>query len=173
MKTSINHALPEWLQTKEQQQAFLKEVDEKKPEPYERYYDVDLKAMHTYLFDSLFPYLSEHGYVLRKVRVREERKKNYMDEGRYLPEFLQDFHDQKSFFKRMAHLNDEQIVNWVKAQCYTVDLILWNAMRLHDCKIQKTLRKEKGQSLAKDIWEFEEAQMALLADARKKRMTTN
>ena len=143
----VNPALPDWLQTKEQQRDFLEVIEpfraEQMENPYHAYYyDIDLDQMEGYLFEVVIPYLIEQGYDLRKVRVKDKNLLEYMNEGIYLPEFMQDFHDQKAFFKKMATLPNGDTIPWVKAHAYTVDLFLWNAMRLHQCKFQRTLRKK-------------------------------
>lgn len=151
-----NRSLPYWLQTKEQLRQFLETLEPYKEElmrnPYHAmYYDVSVSDMEDYLFDVLVPYLIKYGFELRSVRVKEENLEKYMNEGRYLPDFMQDFHDQKNFFKRVSHLPYGDNISWLKAQCYTVDLFLWNIMRLHGCKFQRTLRKPPIMTIEEEL----------------------
>lgn len=46
----------------------------------------------------------------------------------YLPEFMQDFHDQKDLFKEIDMIYEKSEgtdISWVKAHCYTVDRFLY------------------------------------------------
>lgn len=55
----------------------------------------------------------------------------WMDSGKYLPEPLRDFHDQKDVFKAMHQTIDVEghdyakTVSWVAGQCYVIDIFLW------------------------------------------------
>ena len=53
----------------------------------------------------------------------------FMKEGRYLPEPMRDFHDQKDLFKAMSQLYGEPMAkhapSWIDAQIFTVDYFLW------------------------------------------------
>lgn len=158
-KTMEKVYLPEWLQTEEQQLAFLeqlKPITQKNP----TYYAVETKAIHRYLFQILLPHLAAHGFVLRPVRVDARNTKEYLESGRYLPDFLQDFHDGKRFFKYMHQNLGEAEVSWMKAQCYVTDIFLWSCTRHHQCKLQKTLKKGEYLDLYKAIDAFDEAQRA-------------
>jgi len=68
----------------------------------------------------------------------DEQLKAWLKDGKHLPEFLRDFHDQKDIFKTIhqkyqdpAKLNDVLAtsnlndVNWVDAHIYTLDWFLW------------------------------------------------
>lgn len=71
----------------------------------------------------------------------------YNKEGKYLPDFMQDFHDQKDLFKAMHQLYKNRLqkelpaFNCVDSHIYTVDFFLW-FMGLHGYKLQKI--KTKG-----------------------------
>lgn len=156
-KTMEKAYLPEWLQTEEQQLAFLEELVPatlKTP----TYHEVETKAIHRYLFDGLLPHLAAHGFVLRKVRVEARNTKEYLQSGRYLPEFLEDFHDAKGFFKYMHQELGKDEVSWTKEQCYTTDIFLWNCFRVHQCKLQRTLKKGEYLDLYKAMAAFDEKQ---------------
>ena len=56
--------------------------------------------------------------------------KAWLESGKYLPDMLKDFHDQKTLFKAMHSLyrDAEQVdrmPNWVDGQIYTIDWFLW------------------------------------------------
>jgi hypothetical protein len=87
----------------------------------------------------------------------------WMKEGRYLPEFMRDFHDQKDLFKAMDEVAQRSVTNgnayikdvsWIGAQVYTVDIFLW-VMAKHGYTLQKT---RKPFSFG-DIREFMNAAM--------------
>lgn len=70
----------------------------------------------------------------------------WMKEGRYLPEFMRDFHDQKDLFKALDEVTQRSVANGnfyikdvssVGAQIYTVDIFLW-VMAKHGYTLQKT-----------------------------------
>lgn len=156
----INPGLPDWLQTKEQQREFLEVLEpfkeERLEDPFQaHYYDLDIKEVEKYLFGVFIPYLISHGYDLRKVRVREDRLEGYMKDGKYLPDFIQDFDNQKAFFRLIHAQPGGDLISWQKAHVYTVDLFLWNAMRLHGCKFQRTLRGFKGKSADGELFVFQ------------------
>lgn len=54
---------------------------------------------------------------------------NWLESGKYLPEFMRDFHDQKDVFKtihsfvRSHSVMDE--VNWINGHMYVIDVFLW------------------------------------------------
>ena len=72
--------------------------------------------------------------------------KQYVQNAEHLPEFMKDFHDQKDLFKAIYEqwcTKDDKIlneVNWVNAQCFTIDYFLW-WMGLHGYKLQKVKKK--------------------------------
>lgn len=170
MEKGKAYYLPEWLQTKEQQMTFLEDTQKLKSTtdwgPFA--YDVDTQDIHTYLFDVFLPYMAEHGYVLRTVRIKEENRREYYASGKYLPDFLQDFHDQKLLFKRLAVLREQQIVGWIKAQNFTCDLFLFQAMNQYGFKLQRDLRKQENRkSLDADLYQFDAAQRELMNKAHE------
>lgn len=149
MKKSI---LPEWLETKEQREAFIKKNCGylRSKESHRWYVIEDEAAIEKYVFDVLLPFWADHGHILKKVRIKEENKESYMDEGRYLPLFLQDFQDQKSFFKYMGTLPNVGVeMSWLNCHVFVVDFFLWNAMREYGYTLQKSTRKDLG---TKDVW---------------------
>lgn len=149
MKKSI---LPEWLESKEQQEAFIKKNCGylRSKESHKSYVIEDEKAIEKYVFDVLMPFLADHGLILKKVRIKEENRESYMKDGRYLPTCMQDFHDQKDFFKYLgSQPNTGAYISWLNCQMFVVDFFLWNAMREHGYTLQKSTRKDLG---TKDVW---------------------
>ena len=53
----------------------------------------------------------------------------WMKSGKYLPEPLRDFHDQKEVFKSIHEIvsqNDAtKGITWIQAHCYVIDVFLW------------------------------------------------
>lgn len=73
--------------------------------------------------------------------------RNYwLKDGKYLPAFMRDFHDQKDLFKSIhGFLNIEKNniaknVDWITGQCYVIDVFLW-FMGLHGYTLQKNKSK--------------------------------
>lgn len=54
---------------------------------------------------------------------------DWMRKGKYLPEPLRDFHDQKDTFKAIHEIinaNDvTKKISWIDAQIYVIDVFLW------------------------------------------------
>lgn len=149
MKRSI---LPEWLETKEQQETFIKKNCGylRSKESHRWYVIEDEKAIEKYVFDVLMPFLADHGLILKKVRIKEENRESYIKDGRYLPTFMQDFHDQKDFFKYLGSQPNTGVdISWMNCHVFVVDFFLWNAMREHGYTLQKSTRKDLG---TKDVW---------------------
>ncbi|AHK11168.1 hypothetical protein S14_56 [Shewanella sp. phage 1/4] len=64
---------------------------------------------------------------------------DWRKEGKHLPHFMRDFHDQKDLFKAMTVYfdnSDECPVNWVDGHVYTIDWFLW-FMAAHGYTLQK------------------------------------
>lgn len=70
----------------------------------------------------------------------------WMKSGRYLPDFMRDFHDQKDLFKTVDETAQRSVANgnhyiedlsWVAAQVYTVDIFLW-VMAKHGYTLQRS-----------------------------------
>ena len=90
---------------------------------------------------------------------------DWMKSGRYLPDFMRDFHEQKDLFKALDEVAERSIhngntyienVSWIAAQVYTVDIFLW-VMAKHGYTLQKTrkpfsfgeIRSFVGDSMAR------------------------
>ena len=59
-----------------------------------------------------------------------DKMKKWLENQKYLPEFMRDFHDQKDLFKAIHSLYQEsatakQMPRWVNSHIYTVDWFLW------------------------------------------------
>ena len=66
--------------------------------------------------------------------------REWREEGKHLPVFMRDFHDQKDLFKSMLNYFDnsrEMPVNWVDGHVFTIDWFLW-FMAAHGYTLQKT-----------------------------------
>jgi len=86
--------------------------------------------------------------------------KDYLKSGKYLPDFLQDFHDQKLFFKRLDEVvqsrndNYTKDLNWISAQVYTIDVFL-HFMAVHGYTLQKSRKKVEFFDIYTELSEFE------------------
>jgi len=52
----------------------------------------------------------------------------WLQSGKYLPEFMRDFHDQKDLFKAIDAVYEQDYperVSWIRAHIYVVDRFLW------------------------------------------------
>jgi hypothetical protein len=76
----------------------------------------------------------------------------YRKNAEHLPDFLQDFHDQKDFFKTMHQLVKVEEhpmakdIDWVTGQTYVIDIFLWWLAR-HGYTIQKSRAKVEFDDL--------------------------
>lgn len=67
----------------------------------------------------------------RGSAVSNPRLERWLQEGRHLPRFMRDFHDQKDLFRAIHQTicvrNTEHIggVTWVEGQIYVIDIFLW------------------------------------------------
>ena len=64
---------------------------------------------------------------------------SWSEDGKHLPTFLRDFHNQKDLFKSMMVYFDNSEdcpVSWVDGHVYTIDWFLW-FMAAHGYKLQK------------------------------------
>jgi hypothetical protein len=93
--------------------------------------------------------------------------------GKYLPQPLRDFHDQKRLFKRI-HVNvgrkikknmEErgydsylQGLNWCMAHVYVIDFFLW-FMALHGYTLQRSRQRFAFDDLDETMQDFEKQQI--------------
>ena len=85
---------------------------------------------------------------------------SWMKAGKYLPEPLRDFHDQKEVFKAMHDLQKpaspadaiagHYSINFVTGQCYVIDRFLWFMAR-RGYTLQRSRAPIQFRDLAADI----------------------
>lgn len=84
--------------------------------------------------------------------VMDEALKKWRKEGKHLPEFLRDFHDQKDFFKTLHDrvvIEDHELakdINFIQGHAYTVDCLLHFLARF-GYTIQKSRAKQNFDEL--------------------------
>lgn len=77
-------------------------------------------------------------------------------EGKHLPEFLRDFHDQKDFFKFLHEtltVDENPLtkdINWMQGHAYLIDCVLWKLAR-HGYTIQKSRAKQNFEDIDEAI----------------------
>lgn len=87
-----------------------------------------------------------------------ETTDQWLKSGKYLPEFLRDFHDQKDVFKaihEMYAVQDKEYtdnMSWRAAHVYVIDCFLWFMAR-RGYTLQRTHRKGEYRDLGADITE--------------------
>lgn len=65
----------------------------------------------------------------------DENLTKWRKEGKHLPDFLKDFHDQKDFFRflhEFTHPEEHEMVkniNWQQSHAYAIDILLWSLSR--------------------------------------------
>ncbi|KQP02494.1 hypothetical protein [Pseudorhodoferax sp. Leaf265] len=93
----------------------------------------------------------------------------WLKSGKYLPEPLRDFHDQKDVFKAIhATVNVEgheyaKTVDWVAGQCYVIDIFLW-WMAKRGYTLQKTRTRLQFRDLGQDVAAANELRTKRLID---------
>jgi hypothetical protein len=80
----------------------------------------------------------------------------WREEGKYLPEFLRDFHDQKDFFKFLhetLNVDENELtknINWMQGHVYLIDCVLWKLAR-YGYTIQKSRVKQNFEDIEEAI----------------------
>lgn len=80
---------------------------------------------------------------------------DWRNEGKHLPEFLRDFHDQKEFFNFLHEFNDLhnhdmlKDIDPMKGHIYSLDVLLWSLARFG-----YTLQKSRAQVEFNDLDEM-------------------
>ena len=69
----------------------------------------------------------------------------WMQSGKYLPQFMRDFHDQKDLFKLIYYVfnddtNKDRVPDWITSHCFVIDWFLW-FMASRGYTLQKTRTK--------------------------------
>ena len=88
----------------------------------------------------------------------DNKLKKWRDDGKHLPDFLRDFHDQKDFFKYMHEFIDmsendyASQVDTVIGHTYVIDVFLWMLAR-HGYTIQKSRADQNFDDLQAGIKE--------------------
>lgn len=91
-------------------------------------------------------------------------------EGRNLPKFMRDFHDQKDLFKAVHEtINVEgheyaKDISWVAGHCYAVDIFLW-FMAKHGYTLQRSPRNLPFTGIHETISEAKEARDKMFSAA--------
>lgn len=115
-------------------------------------------------------------------RVNQITAKEFVDSGKHLPPFLQDFHDQKDVFKWLgqfvgnAKQKDEQqgnfrvgdMPNWASAHIYTIDFFLWY-MGMAGYTLQRSRSNVDFLDLNACLQQFKQAQLKAFADMLNQR----
>ena len=92
---------------------------------------------------------------------------DWLESGKYLPDVLRDFHDQKDVFKAMHETinveghNYAKDVSWVAGQCYVIDIFLWWMAR-RGYTLQRSRAKQEFVSLAETLRKSEDRRMAAM-----------
>lgn len=108
-----------------------------------------------------------------EVDFRRERAehalKQFLSEGKYLPEVMRDFHDAKEIFKTMHHVsgwNEKEgwarDISWMDGQIYVIDLFL-HFMARHGYTLQRSRAKLEFHDLDDKRRRFRDEQGDALA----------
>jgi hypothetical protein len=109
--------------------------------------------------------------------MRTNDTETWLKSGKYLPEPLRDFHDQKDVFKAMHELIDvkghdyAKSVDWVSGQCYVIDIFLWWMAR-RGYTLQRTRRRGEYRDLAADVAEGNRQRVAHMSALMRAASTT-
>lgn len=102
--------------------------------------------------------------------------RNWLQDSKYLPEFLQDFHDQKDVFK-LIHSecdieNNEYTkdISWVSGHVYVIDLFLWYMAKC-GYTLQKSRKKLDFYDINQEIKENRQSRInsfsAMITNAKQ------
>jgi len=88
----------------------------------------------------------------------------WLKNGKYLPEEIRDFHDQKDLFKGIhenVKMEDSYTkdITWAAGHCYVIDIFLW-FMAKRGYTLQKSRKNLKFRSLSDDIKMLNQARMS-------------
>ena len=88
-----------------------------------------------------------------------EEIRQWVAEGKHLPDFMRDFHDQKDLFKTIHRRYQERTdgANWVQAHCYTIDFFLW-FMAQHGYTLQRSRARLPFDDIHTTIQAYREAE---------------
>jgi hypothetical protein len=89
----------------------------------------------------------------------------WLKDGKHLPEFMRDFHDQKRIFKRLDEVREndathrrEDIPNWISAHIYVIDFFLWYMGR-RGYTLQKSRAKHEFTDIHQDLADFDKREL--------------
>lgn len=92
----------------------------------------------------------------------DEKLQKWRDNGKHLPAFLRDFHDQKDFFKFLHESTNIQEhglakdVNFTQGHAYCIDVFLWVLAR-HGWTLQRSQSPQNFDNLDDIIAQFNKA----------------
>jgi hypothetical protein len=98
----------------------------------------------------------------------DSKVEQWRKDGRHLPRFMRDFHDQKDIFKAMHSMTAVEKheyakdVSWVVGQCYVIDIFLWFMAR-HGYTLQRTPKKLPFEDLYENTKATNDADKARMA----------
>lgn len=89
----------------------------------------------------------------------------WRESGKYLPKFMQDFHDQKDLFKAIHELQDcsSSGVSWVTGHIYVIDFFLW-FMAKRGYTLQKSRKNLIFDDMEQDIATAKDRRVHALAE---------
>lgn len=96
----------------------------------------------------------------------------WKDTVKMKPDFLEDFHDQKDFFKSLYEVMKPDHMGypeWVKAHCFTIDLLL-PFLAMHGYTLQKSRSKKEFHDIHETIEEFKRKRSERLGKSLEKRI---
>lgn len=117
-------------------------------------YYVSVSEIQSYIMDYFLPLMAKSGYTLQVSRFKNENMDRALQEGLYLPLFLQDFHDQKDLFKFINTKIPDNTLSFVKAQVYTIDVFLYYCMAAGNYKLQKVRRNYDFENIVDDAYTY-------------------
>jgi hypothetical protein len=105
----------------------------------------------------------------------------WRNEGKHLPEFLRDFHDQKDLFKYLhdsVDINDHDLIkniNWMQGHAYTIDIVLF-ILAKYGWTLQRSRSKQDFANLDEVISQYNKTRndmftKALLGNTNKNNTT--
>lgn len=89
----------------------------------------------------------------------DENLNKWRHDGKHLPKFMRDFHDQKNLFKTMHHVTEcDGYVPMLQGMSYVIDLFLWFMAR-HGYTLQKSGAKQNFEDLPTNIAAYKKEEL--------------
>jgi hypothetical protein len=89
----------------------------------------------------------------RDINVKKDINK-FLDDGKYLPPVMRDFHFQKDLFKTISELDTSKctvkLPTWMEAAVYVIDIFLWFMAR-RGYTLQKSRARCDFRDLQEDV----------------------